>query len=290
MYSIENEKIKLSFREYGGELTSIFSKKTNTEYLWTGDPAHWNFHAPVLFPIVGKVLNGKYKLNGETYELPQHGFARKRNFKLYAKEDNRIVFELMSDEESLKVYPFHFTLQHEYILEGTTIHVNRIVRNRNDRIMYFSIGEHPAFRCPLEKGEAFSDYYLEFPEKESCEIMPVNENGQFSRQRREYLSNQNTIDLDYKVFKNDAIVFDTLKSRSISIKSKNHNKYITVDYTDFPYLAIWTKQDAPFVCIEPWYGHADFEDFDGEFRDKAGIEQANIGEQCMSHMAITVNE
>ena len=272
IYTLENQHLKISLSNHGGELHSIKGKKDNTEFLWSGDEAYWKYHAPILFPIVGKVFNGKYTVDGITYELPQHGLARVRDFEMIEQTKNSISFELKYSEDTLKIYPFKFSLIIKYTLNDINLSIDYIVKNLDNKEMYFSIGAHPAFMCPIEN-DKFDDYYFEFNEKENASIMQLVGPGYFSKEEKPYLKNENIINLSTDLFKNDALVFKNLKSNKISLKSKNHKKYLEFDFGEFPYLGLWTKDTgAPFVCIEPWFGHADFDGFNGEFMDKAAIQ------------------
>ncbi len=277
-YTLENKNIKISTRTFGGELTSLSSKKDNTEYLWNGDEKYWKYHSPILFPIVGKVLNNKYIAEGKEYELPQHGLARTKEFKMIEKDDNHIVFELLWSEDTLKVYPYKFSLRLSYELLENGVKVGYKVINLDDKEIYFSIGGHPAFMCPILEGEKFEDYYFEFNEKENVGTMELDaDKGFFTGETNSFFNNSNKIDLNLELFKYDALVFSELKSNQITLKSDKNNKEVTMDFTGFPYLALWTKPDGcPFICIEPWYGHADYADFKGELKDKAGIEKLSI--------------
>lgn len=289
MYILENEKIKITVSKQGAELHNITSKIDGTEYLWNRNKRYWGYSAPVLFPIVGKVKNGTYKVDGKEYNLPQHGLARLKEFEMIEKTDNKIIFELVDSEETLKVYPYKFSLKIAYTLVESGVVTEYIVENTDNKTIYFSIGAHPAFMCPMVPGEIIDDYYFEFNEKENCDIMPISEEGYIKRERKQYLVSNNIIPLNFDVFKGDALVFDSLKSNKISLKSVNHDKVLTMDFTGFPYMGLWTKATgAPFVCIEPWYGHADFEDFDGELKDKAGIEKLQIGQKFNSSYTVTI--
>lgn len=289
LYTLENENIKVVASTHGGELNSITSKEDGTEYLWNGNKNYWGYHAPILFPIVGKVKDGVYKVDGKEYNLPQHGMARVREFELVEKTDNKLVFELQYSEDTLKVYPYKFSLKITYSLVQDGIITAYTVENKDDKAIYFSIGAHPAFMCPIKGGEIIDDYYFEFNEKETADIMVINKDGYIKKERKEYLSDDNVIKLSFDVFKDDALVFDSLKSNKISLKSVNHDKCITMDFTGFPYMGLWTKvTGAPFVCIEPWYGHADFEDFTGELKDKEGIEKLGVGEVFNSAYTVTI--
>ena len=203
--------------------------------------------------------------------------------------NNKIVFELVDSEETLKVYPYKFSLKICYTLLENGVITEYTVKNTDNKMIYFSIGAHPAFMCPMMPGELIDDYYFEFNEKENCDIMPINKDGYIKRERKQYLLNNNIIPLNFDLFKGDALVFDSLKSNKISLKSVNHNKELTMDFTGFHYMGLWTKiTGAPFVCIEPWCGHADFEDFTGELKDKAGIESLEEGKEFNVSYTVTV--
>ncbi len=277
-FILENKNIKISADTFGGELNNLIFKKDNTEYLWNGDEKYWKYHSPILFPIVGKVLNNKYRSEGNEYELPQHGLARTREFKMIEKDDTHIVFELLWSEDTLKIYPYKFSLRLTYELLENGVKVGYNVKNLDDKEIYFSIGGHPAFMCPLLEGEKFEDYYFEFNKKENVSIMELDtDKGYFTGKTKEFFNNSNLINLNLELFKYDALVFSNLKSNLITLKSNKNNKELTMDFTGFPYLALWTKPTgAPFICIEPWYGHADYANFTGELKDKEGIEKLSI--------------
>lgn len=279
LYTLENENIKITASTFGGELNNLISKNDSTEFLWCGDAEHWKYHSPILFPIVGKVIDNSYKVDGKTYELPQHGLARLREFTLVEKSENKFSFELSYSEDTLKIYPYKFKLTLSYTLLENGVKVSYDVENLDDKDIYFSIGGHPAFMCPLKENETFEDYYFEFNKKENASLMDFNHNtGYFSGTRTEFLKDSNRIDLSFDLFNVDALVFDNLKSNAITLKSDRNSKELTMDFTGFPYLALWTKATgAPFVCIEPWYGHDDFYNFKGELKEKAGIEKLELG-------------
>lgn len=280
-YILENENIKLSANTFGGELNNLISKKDNVEFLWNGDEAYWKYHSPILFPIVGKVLNNKYRAENNEYELPQHGLARTREFNVIEKGDTHITFELLWSEDTLKVYPYKFSLRLTYTLLENGVSVSYNVKNLDNKEIYFSIGGHPAFMCPLLNEEKFEDYYFQFNKKEDSDIMELDsKTGYFTGETKNFFNNEDKINLNLDLFKDDAIVFNNLNSNTITLKSYKNNKELTMDYTGFPYLAIWTKPTgAPFVCIEPWYGHSDYKNFNGELKDKEGIEKLSVNEE-----------
>lgn len=289
IYTLENENIRVVASSNGGELNSIKKINDETEYLWNGDERYWKYHAPVLFPIVGKVNGGKYKIDGIEYELPQHGLARTREFKLIEKSESRIVFELQYDEETLKVYPFKFVLRIGYTLMEYGVETSYEVINKDNKDIYFSIGGHPAYMCPINQGESFEDYYFEFDKVEKSSKILLNSNGLFTKNKELFMENSKELPLSIEIFKDDAIVFNDLKSNKISLKSRKSDKSVTMDFSGFPYLGLWTKPTgAPFVCIEPWFGHADYEDFNGDFKDKEGINKLAVGKSFKAAYLVTV--
>lgn len=289
IYSLENTSIKITASTHGGEIHSITNKSDGTDYLWDGNPEYWKYHAPILFPIVGKVVDSKYKVDGKTYELPQHGLARTSEFKLISKKDYELTFELNYSEESLKVYPYKFSLRSTYRLEGKTVNVTYSVKNLDDKLIYFSIGTHPAFICPINKNEKLDECYLEFSEEEISNRKVLTTEGYLSHEESECLNSTEIIMLSKELFKDDALVFDDLKSDKISIKSRNSSKSLTVEFKGFPYMGIWAPKDgAPFVCIEPWFGHADYNDFNGEFREKEGIISLELEKEFSCTYKVTI--
>ena len=287
-YIIENSNLQIKARTHGGEITAILNKGNQTEYLWNGDPSYWKYHAPILFPIVGKVVDSKYRVDGKIYDLPQHGLARVSEFKMIDKKEDEITFELTYSEDSLKVYPYKFSLKSKYKLEGNTVRITYIVENLDDKKIYFSIGAHPAFMCPIDKSDSLNDCYIEFNKSEISTRINLTAEGYLSHDREKCLEETAKLDLSKELFKDDALVFDDLNSNKMTIKSNNNNKSLEVDFTGFPYMGVWAPKDgAPFVCIEPWFGHADYYDFNGEFSEKEGINSLEIGEKFSCTYKVT---
>ncbi|MGL4740616.1 MAG: aldose 1-epimerase family protein [Sarcina sp.] len=291
LYTLKNEFLTITAHEHGGELHSITSNSDNTEYLWNGNPEYWKYHAPILFPIVGKVNNGTYIVNGETFELPQHGLARLSEFKLIEKTENSLSFELSYSEDTLKIYPYKFSLIIKYTLDSKNVKTEYTVKNLDNKNIDFSIGAHPAYMCPILSNETINDYFFEFEKDETCSLMVLNTStGLFTHTQRNFLNNQKAFDLSKELFKDDALVFDcsTLNSKYLNLKSKKNNKFISFNFEGFSHLGLWAPaQGAPFVCIEPWFGHADFEDFTGEFKNKPNI--INLAPSKVFNCAYTVS-
>ena len=262
--TISNKKLSASIKHHGAELFSLIDNQ-NKEYIWNGNPDFWPKHSPVLFPIVGSLKNDTYTFNQKEYHLSRHGFARDREFELIGKTGSSATFSLIYNEETLQKYPFKFELQIIYKLEENKLKISYKVINKGETQMPFSIGAHPAFSLP----EEFSNYSIQF-EKEENPQYSLLENGLISNTTETLETSNNTVFLNYKLFENDALVFKTLESNSLTIL-ENSKPYIKVDFEDFPSLGIWTKENAPFICIEPWFGYSDTLEKSGDLFKKEGI-------------------
>ncbi|MBZ4040761.1 aldose 1-epimerase family protein [Flavobacterium hibisci] len=262
--TISNKALKASIKHAGAELFSLTNNQ-NKEYMWNGDPNYWPKHSPILFPIVGSLKNETYTFNKKDYRLPRHGFARDMEFQLIEKTESSATFSLSYDEETLEKYPFKFELQIVYKLEGNKLNIAYKVINNESTQIPFSIGAHPAFALP----ENFSNYSIQFEKEEKLEYSLL-EDGLISNTNEILEISNNTVPLHYKLFENDALVFKTLESNSLTIL-ENSKPYIKVDFKDFPSLGIWTKENAPFICIEPWFGYSDTLEKSGDLFKKEGI-------------------
>ena len=261
--NLSNNKISASINTFGAEL--ILLKKENQNYIWTVDETYWNKTSPILFPIVGKLKNDSYSIKGRTYELPRHGFARNFEFKVEHLTESSVVFLLTENPETLKQYPFQFELRLQYELIENSLKINYSVLNKSQEIMPFSIGAHPAFAIE----DSFSDYSLQFNEAEEFVSYEL-ENEQFSNSFKKLNSENGKINLDYSLFEKDALVFKKLKSNEITLQH-NNEFVLKMSFEGFPYLGIWTKPNAPFLCIEPWCGLADNINHNGDIFEKEGI-------------------
>ena len=290
LYTLENEVLCVQVRSLGAELRSIRERADETEYLWNGDPVWWKYSSPVLFPIVGKLRGGKYRVNGRDYQLPGHGLGRISEFRLVHRQPDSVEFALDWSEESLKSYPWKFQLLIGYALEKNRITVRWVVRNLDDKEMIYSIGAHGAYRCPIVAGESFEDCYLQFSEQEDAGKMPLNENGQFLRGYGTARLSGAELPLRYEMFRHDALAYDAQKSDTVRLCSRKSDKCLTITAKGFPYWGYWTpgQGGAPFLCIEPWHGHADYADFDGEFAERAGSERLQPGGQAEYSYTITI--
>ena len=244
--TIQNQAIKAVIKTKGAELSSL--QKEGKNYIWEINSEFWNKTSPILFPIVGALKNGEYFHEGKVYKLSRHGFARDFEFEVIENSENAVVFSLKSNEETLKVYPFHFELQLSYILEGNKLVVKYEIINRSSEKMYYSIGAHPAFNIDGN----FEDFSLIFDDEKDLETYKL-EQDLFSGKTEILKLNGNILPLQYELFEEDALVFKNFATKSLTL-AKNNESVMKVSFPDFPYLGIWTKKDAPFICIEPWLG------------------------------------
>ncbi|MEL6252489.1 MAG: aldose 1-epimerase family protein, partial [Bacteroidota bacterium] len=270
---IENEYLQVSVLRKGVELSGIKSKKTGIEYMWQANPDIWGSHAPVLFPIIGALKEDQYSFEGKIYEgLPKHGFIRRNEkLELIEEEANRLRYELNYSEDSLKIYPFKFGFSIEYRLEGNKIHVDHEIINQGQEEMLFSLGGHPAFNCPWRDGAEYEEYYLEFEQEENDHTWVLSDRGLIDKPGAQLLDNSNTLPLSKHLFDADALIFKNLTSRTVHLKSSKHSEILSMHFPNFPYLGIWAKPQAPYICIEPWMGIADSETSSGKLEEKEGI-------------------
>lgn len=268
---IENENIRASINPLGAELVSLLKLDDHTEYMWDANPAFWGKTSPVLFPIVGGLKNDTYIFEGKEYKLPRHGFARTMLFEVESQTENSAVFLLKNNQETKKVYPFEFELRLIYTVSGNQLELKYEVRNPSEKPLWFSVGGHPAFKCPIENGLSYDDYFLEFDQPENFERWPLNSEGLVLDSPIEISKNTNKLMLAKELFYDDALVFKHLKSDCVILKSKKSSKTLKFTFKNFPYLGIWAAKNADFVCIEPWCGIADSADTNQNLETKEGI-------------------
>ncbi len=278
MVIIENNLLKAQINPLGAELNSLFHKEFQLEYMWSGDPAFWGKHSPVLFPIVGTLKENKYEYKGATYEMGRHGFARERSFEVEGKKADAVSFLLKSDENSKLIYPFEFEFRISYQLRKAQLNVTYEVTNTGKEEMLFSVGGHPAFVLPLSEDTSYEDYYLEFEKAETAGRWPISTDGLIEKQPISLLENSQQLPLSKELFQKDALVVKGLQSTEVAIRSDKTDHGLWFDFADFPYLGIWAAKNADFICIEPWCGIADPVDSNQQLKDKEGINKLPSGE------------
>lgn len=290
MLHLKNELLRLSVNPTGAELSAITSVNHQTEFMWNGNPDVWNGIAPVLFPIVGGLKNNTFLHHGKTYQLPRHGFVRRNtSVEVHEITQDKLTFKLASGQELLKSYPFQFEFYTSFQLKENTIIVSHNVKNTDHQDMYFSLGAHPAFKCPVYPNETYSDYHLEFEFEEHSKTHLLDpESGLLNNQTELVLNNTSKLPLNYHLFDKDALIFKDLKSKKVTLTSKNKGPILSVSYQDFPYLGIWAKPNADYVCIEPWLGVADNVNSNQLLKDKEAIIKLAPNKSFEVHYTITV--
>jgi galactose mutarotase-like enzyme len=271
--TLQNKELKVRIATAGAELRSVVTRRNDMEYMWSGDPAVWGKTSPILFPIVGTLVDGKYAYEGNVYNLPRHGFARDNEFAVASVGDDQVIFLLESNGRFLDVFPFEFALTITYSIDGMSLTVSYGVENRGSGDMYFSLGAHPAFAVPLVAGTRYEDYYLLFNTKELANRWPITREGLISPSSTAFLVQSNRVDLTHALFEDDAVVLKELRSKVVSLRCNEHPHGLDFHFEGFRYLGIWSARHADFVCIEPWCGIADTVGHSGQLVDKEGIER-----------------
>lgn len=275
--TIQNDKLKISATSAGAELLSVKSVADDCEFLWQGDPAFWGGRSPILFPIVGGLVDDEYELDGKIYKMQHHGFARKSDFELVAKSDSHLEYKLGFCEETLRQYPYRFEFGIGYRLVGNSLIHGFTVKNLDDREMLFSLGAHPGFNCPFHPGEVMADYFLRFEEPEQLQRR-IKKDGLLSGEKLGFLDNAAEKTLGHDLFANGAVILDSVKSNWVEIRNTQNSRAIRVEFTGFPYLGIWSADNpAPFVCIEPWFGVDSTRGESYEFGRKEGLQRLAPG-------------
>ncbi|MBQ2694466.1 MAG: aldose 1-epimerase family protein [Clostridia bacterium] len=267
-YKIENEFLTCEIDDMGAQLHSLKLKENGKEYIWQGNPDIWYGQAPVLFPIIGQVIDDKFRYNGVEYTMPKHGLARKLLFSVKECAGAKAVFSLESDENTLKSYPFEFELLVAFELCGKSLVNTMTVINKTKGEMYFSIGAHPGFNCNI--GDV-----IEFELPETLETERIDSDNLIIPEKFPVIENSREIEITKDIFSKDALILSGIKSKKLRIKGENE---IEFTFGDCPFLGIWAKPGAPYVCLEPWYGVNDGREVKNDISEKRGIQHLNEGE------------
>ncbi len=262
---IQNNELIAEFNSKGAELQSLKSCRSQRDYIWEGNPEIWGKHAPILFPIVGTLKENQYHYKNKIYASPRHGFARDMVFEVISVSLHSVVFSLKANAQTKEIYPFDFELQIDYSLIKNNLEINYHVINHDCERMPFSIGGHPAFATPKN----FDSYSLEFEESENLESYTL-ENDLLSNTTVTIPINDRKLPLTYRLFEKDALIFKKLNSKRISLLEENE-PILHFHFENFKNFGIWTKINAPFICLEPWLGYSDLAASDGNIENKEGI-------------------
>lgn len=254
IYTMENELLKVSVTTWGAQVCSVVRKSDGTEHIWQADKSVWGYHAPILFPYTGKLVDGRMEARGNTYEGGQHGFARLMEHSFVRQNENEIVLELTDSPETLAQWPYRFRLVSTFTLEGDCLHHRLTVENRDEGEIRFGIGYHPAFRLPFDENHTASDYELRFDSIQSPMCLGTQPRGLLNGSWYSLAKNTDTIPLDEKLFANDSHCMVNLTARTLGLYEKGTGRGVECDISAFPYCLIWSKPvwPMPFVCIEPW--------------------------------------
>ena len=252
---IGTEELQVVINFAGAEVCSI-KNPSGIEFIWQANKNVWPRHSPVLFPIVGKLKDGFFSFQNQQYELGQHGFARDNVFKLIEVDLSSCKFELASNEESKKHFPFDFVFQIRYSLFKNTLTTFYEVENPSEETIYFSVGAHPGFNCPILKSEKWEDYYIQFEENDYY-TTSLSKGLRTDEKTKLSLTNYQ-LNLSESLFDHDALVFENNQINEIALKSKVSDSQITLKCHNWPYFGIWSKSNSKeFICLEPWHGIAD---------------------------------
>lgn len=291
IYKIESDKLSVSVKKIGAELCSIVSKESGVEYMWEADPSIWGGSAPVLFPIIGCMKGDGYTYKGKRYTLPKHGFIRNsEDATVVEKSREAISLNFKYSEETLEMYPFKFSFTVTFRVEESRLLVTHNVENLGDDEMIFSLGGHPAFSCPFNSNEKYSDYYIEFETEESAESYSLSSEGLITGETTQPMKNSNILKLTDTLFDSDALMFKDMKSTKATLKSRVNSQELSISYPGFSYLGIWAKPAAPYVCIEPWIGISDSENSSGNLEEKEGVISLSGLESYSASFEIEISE
>ncbi len=269
VYVLKNDGVSIEVDTKGAELKSLKNPGTGTEYLWQRDPAFWGRSSPILFPFVGKTDCNEFRTKGATYSMTQHGFARDMEFELLSETEDEIWFVLRDSEETREKYPYGFVLKLGYRLLESGVEVCWQVENEEEEDLPFSIGGHPAFYCPVEDGAAQTDYFLRFDAREKIVSTRISEDGLATDEKDTYTLQDGYLPITEHLFDHDALVIENYQAKEVSFCKPDGKAYLTVTM-ETPLFGVWSppKKNAPFICIEPWYGRCDRVGYRGDLKDR----------------------
>ena len=280
MHILGNDSLIVSVADHGAELCSVLDKAIGCERLWCADPAVWNRHAPILFPFVGKVTDGKYRIDDREYSMKtQHGFARDKDFSCTEETACSVTHELVSTVETQEIYPYAFRLQVTHSLDPVNermLHISWGIENLDEKAMYYSIGGHPGFQLPADVKK--EDCFLVFPGKERLAYFQANKEG--------FALPDQVLELPLEsgcspYLENipDTWIFSEQEIGTVGINLPDGKPFVTMHCEGFPLLAVWANPNGSFICLEPWYGRTDDAGFTGSLKEKPGIQLLHPGEK-----------
>jgi len=290
-YILKNNFLEIAATTLGAELTNILFLEENIELLWHGKSEICEIQCPVLFPNIASLVNNETTIENKKYSLPLHGFAMHSEFKLKSSSYDTLIFSLVHNDNTFIMYPYKFELEVKYQLIENTVYVEYVVNNLDNKTIYFSLGGHPTFNCPLYIGENFEDYYIEFEEKEIVSRMMM-EGPYMSGEEIPFLNNQKVLPLSKKLFDTNAIILQNITSNKVTLKSFKNKREIIINLNKNPYLALFSyykNELDSYICIEPWHGLPDYKEFKDSFKDKKGSISLASNEHFTCNFSIQIN-
>ncbi len=279
--TIESAQRYASINTLGAELFAFGSKQPRQEYLWQGNPEVWSGRSPVLFPVIGRLLDDSYCYQGKAYKQDKHGFARKSEFRLAQQTADSASFTLESSPETQRDYPFDFILTLHYAIDDSGLTVTHTVDNRSRGSMYFSLGAHPGFQCEI--GD-----YLEFEQAETVQTERIDADAYLLPERFPLLDNEKKLVITKDIFAPDAVILSGLCSKKVTLKSDNHTRELEFAFGDAPVLGLWAKPGASYVCIEPWFGINDSREKKADISEKREIVTLEEGKRFSYKWTATI--
>ncbi len=291
MITINNDYLKIEVSKTGAELKSLVSNN-NISYLHDSNPLYWNKSSPILFPIIGKLKDGKTIIENKEYVIPGHGFIKNQLFDVIEHDDNKLVLSSEYNEETLLMYPYKYRFNVIYELEGTILKVTNIIENIDNNKIFFNLGAHPAFSTQLYANDSINDYRIVFEKEETFDSPVVMSDStlNFDEVARSYYKTKE-IHLSKDVFSIDTVINHKVKSKKVWLMN-NDNKGIMLEFSGFPSFCIWSlfDEEAPFVCLEPWYGNNDHYDSNNNFLEKDNLIKLDVGKKFEINYSISIIE
>ena len=293
MQVLENERFRVEISEMGAELTSFKSKTTGTEYVWQADPVAWKRHAPILFPIVGRLKDKTYTADGKAYEITQHGFGRDLEWQVQPESATCVSFTLTPNDYTKKMYPWDFKYTVRYTLNGASLKKEHITENCSGSTMYYEVGGHDAYNLCWQDGEQITDYYVAFEGTDKLCRIVTDEAVMLTEERMDVPLDNGRLPITRELFANDAVMAEGLPVRRASIGCTKSSRRVTMDFADFDYFAVWSPYkdfDVPFVCLEPWSTLPDGSYLDHAIEHKTGVRVLQPGQSETLSFTTTVSE
>lgn len=288
--TLKNDQLTVVISTHGAEIQTL-TNAAGTQLMWIADKSIWGRHAPLLFPIIGRLKDQQYTLDGTVIKIAQHGFARDTEFTVEAQDETSVTLSITDSEKTKPIYPFSFKLTVTYVLDGASLKKTHTVTNLSDEVMPYELGGHDGYLLALFDGETMSDYAIEFPGQDAIYPFGMDENCFLTPEKLTYKLTDGKLPLPPKVFGLDTVVLEDLPVHQATLCNKKNGIRITVDFPEFDYLGIWTKPvdfDTNYICIEPWTTLPECTFVGTDLKDKKGIRLLNPSQTESLSYTVTV--